>query len=203
MIVCENLSLGYGARVIVRNLSFTLNDGDYLCVIGENGSGKSTLLKAMLGLIAPLSGSIRGAEGAGYLPQQSEAQKDFPASVGEVVMSGFVGRLGWRAFYTREEKLKAREAMRLMNILELKARCFSELSGGQRQRVLLARALCAARNVLVLDEPVAGLDPEAASDMYRVIHELNNTGLTVIMVTHDVETALKFANRTLNLNNYD
>lgn len=203
MIVCENLSLGYGARVIVRNLSFTLNDGDYLCVIGENGSGKSTLLKAMLGLIAPLSGSIRGAEGAGYLPQQSEAQKDFPASVGEVVMSGFVGRLGWRAFYTREEKLKAREAMRLMNILELKARCFSELSGGQRQRVLLARALCAARNVLVLDEPVAGLDPEAASDMYRVIHELNNTGLTVIMVTHDVENALKFANRTLNLNNYD
>lgn len=203
MIVCENLSLGYGARVIVRNLSFTLNDGDYLCVIGENGSGKSTLLKAMLGLIAPLSGSIRGAEGAGYLPQQSEAQKDFPASVGEVVMSGFVGRLGWKAFYTREEKLKAREAMRLMNILELKARCFSELSGGQRQRVLLARALCAARNVLVLDEPVAGLDPEAASDMYRVIHELNNTGLTVIMVTHDVETALKFANRTLNLNNYD
>ena len=167
MVTCENLSLGYGGSVILSGLSFALNDGGYLCVIGENGAGKSTLIRTLLGLVPPLSGRVRIPEGVGYLPQQTEMQKDFPASVWEVVLSGCQGRLGWRPFYSRKDNARALDAMSRMNILNLKAKCYRELSGGQQQRVLLARALCAAKCLLVLDEPANSLGEKYSSALRR------------------------------------
>ena len=199
MITCSNISLGYGANVIVHNLSFALNDGDYLSVIGENGAGKTTLIKTLLGLMPPVSRSITLPEGAGYLPQQTDLQKDFPASVWEVVLSGCLGRLGWRAFCTRKHKALALEALNSMNILHLKNNSYRELSGGQQQRVLLARALCAAENTLVLDEPAAGLDTQTSAELYRVIAGLNAEGLTIIMITHDINAAVKYSSHILRL----
>lgn len=204
-IICENLSFGYGNNLLVRNLSFSISSGDYLCVIGENGSGKSTLIKILLGLKSPISGRIifngLSRNELGYLPQQTETQKDFPASVYEVIISGCQGRCGLRPFYRREEKNLALEAMKKMNILNLSGRCYRELSGGQQQRVLLARALCASRKAIILDEPVAGLDPETALEMYRIIHELNqNYNMTVIMISHDIEASSEHANLILRLN---
>ncbi|MBQ7594701.1 MAG: ATP-binding cassette domain-containing protein [Synergistaceae bacterium] len=185
-IICENLSLGYGDKVIVENLSFSVNAGDYLCIVGENGSGKSTLIKTILGLRSPIEGRIildgLAKNEIGYLPQQKDFQRDFPASVREIVLSGFQGSCGFRPFYSRREKELAFEAMRKTNIHELAKRCYRELSGGQQQRVLLARALCAVKKVLVLDEPVTGLDPEASLKMYDVVNELNHQGVTVINV---------------------
>ena len=204
-IACENLSFGYGSNLLVSNLSFSVSAGDYLCVIGENGSGKSTLIKILLGLKSPVSGSIifngLSRNELGYLPQQTETQKDFPASVYEVVISGCQGRCGLRPFYNRAEKNLALEAMKKMNILNLSGRCYRELSGGQQQRVLLARALCASRKAIILDEPAAGLDYESASEMYRTIHEMNcNDGMTVIMISHDIEASIEHANLILRLN---
>ena len=203
MIVIEtrNLSAGYTAPIIA-GLNLSVNAGDYLCITGPNGSGKSTLMKTLLGLIPPLSGSVKifaGAGDVGYVPQQNELQKDFPASVREVVMSGFQGRLGLRPFYSRQEKESAESAMMRMNISDLSRKSYRELSGGQRQRVLISRALCAGRKVMFLDEPVAGLDSQSAKEMYKVIHELNAEGMTVIMISHDTESSLKYATRVLNL----
>lgn len=200
----ENVSLGYEGKPIATGLSFQVKTGDYLCIVGENGSGKSTLLKALLGLHKPLSGTIawdksltRGA--VGYLPQQTRAQKDFPATVYEVVLSGFLSGKGLRFFYTAGEKSAALMNMGKLGILELKDRCYRELSGGQQQRVLLARALCAAGEVLILDEPVTGLDPAAALDLYRTLDYLNGTeGIAVIMVTHDITAALSHATTILH-----
>lgn len=199
MLVCENISLGYGANVIVQNLTFSLHDGDYLCVIGENGSGKTTLIKTLLGLMPPVSGKITLPEGTGYLPQQTDMQKDFPAFVWEVVLSGCLGRLGWRVFYGRKHKAMALEALNSMNILQLKHKSYRELSGGQQQRVLLARALCAAKNTLVLDEPTAGLDQQTSAELYRVIADLNAKGLTIIMITHDIDAAVQNSSHILKL----
>ena len=179
-------------------------DGDYLCSVGDNGSGKSTLLKSMLGLLRPLSGEIRLDEslrrGAiGYLPQQTRAQKDFPATVSEVVLSGFLSARGWKFFYTPAQKSQALQHMGKLGILELKDKCYRELSGGQQQRVLLARALCAAGELLILDEPVTGLDPDAAHDLYHTLSYLNRKeGLAVVMVTHDLQNALKYATHILH-----
>ena len=203
MIVIEtrNLSAGYTAPIIA-GLNLSVNAGDYLCITGPNGSGKSTLMKTLLGLIPPLSGSVKifaGAGDVGYVPQQNELQKDFPASVREVVMSGFQGRLGLRPFYSRQEKESAESAILKMNIADLSWKSYRELSGGQRQRVLISRALCAGRKVMFLDEPVAGLDSQSAKEMYKVIHELNAEGMTVIMISHDTESSLKYATRVLNL----
>lgn len=202
-IICENLSLGYGDKVIVKNLSFSVHGGEYLCIVGENGSGKSTLIKTLLGLNAPIEGRIIFDELAkneiGYLPQQKDFQRDFPASVREIVLSGFQGQCGFRPFYSRREKELAFEAMRKINIHELAKRCYRELSGGQQQRVLLARALCAVKKVLALDEPVAGLDPEASLKMYDIVNELNHNGVTVIMVSHDIEAAKKYASKILEM----
>lgn len=201
VIETHNLSAGY-SHPIIYGLNLTVSAGDYLCIVGSNGSGKTTLMKTLLGLIPPLSGNVTvnaGAGEIGYVPQQSELQKDFPASVREVVLSGFQGRLGLRPFYSRQEKKSAFEAMRKMNITELCGMCYRELSGGQRQRVLIARALCAGRKIMFLDEPVSGLDPQSASDMYSIIHDLNKEGMTVIMISHDVEASLKYATRVLEL----
>ena len=206
LITCRDVSLGHEGREVVGGLNFTVEECDYLCIVGENGSGKSTLLKAILHLdAAVMSGEISFGEGLtrrdiGYLPQQTDAPADYPASVSEVVMSGALGRSAVRPFYTRDEKQAASRCLERMGISGLAGRCFRELSGGQRQRVLLARALMAARRVLLLDEPVTGLDPYAIDDMYRLIAGLNrDDGMTVIMISHDIGAALSYAGRVLHI----
>ena len=204
LLTVENLALGYENTTLIQELSFTVQAGDYLCIVGENGSGKSTLIRTLLGLQPPLGGSVTLGEGLkqteiGYLPQQTEVQRDFPASVREIVLSGCLGRMGGRAFYGKEEKRRAQEAMERLDVTALAARCYRELSGGQQQRVLLARALCAAEKLLLLDEPVAGLDPRATDEMYKQIRRLNDEGVTIIMVTHDVQAAMRYADHILHI----
>jgi zinc transport system ATP-binding protein len=204
LLTVQDLSLGYDAHSIVEGLSFTVNAGDYLCIVGENGSGKSTLMKTLLRLQEPIGGQILIGDGLkkneiGYLPQQTVVQKDFPASVREIVLSGCQGRCGLRPFYTREEKHLAEENIRRMGIEKLANRCYRELSGGQQQRVLLARALCATRKLLLLDEPVSGLDPKVTAEMYDLISDLNREGITVIMISHDIEAALRYASHILHI----
>ncbi|MCI6434612.1 MAG: ABC transporter ATP-binding protein [Clostridiales bacterium] len=202
-IICENASLGYENRPIVKNLSFTVNSGDYLCILGENGSGKSTLMKTILNLTPPLAGSIRMEDlkstEIGYLPQQTQVQRDFPASVQEIVLSGFQGRCGLRPFYTKAEKALASENLERMGMAQFARKCYRDLSGGQQQRVLLARALCATRKCLLLDEPVSGLDPKATAQMYEIIAELHREGITIIMISHDLNAALDDATHVLHI----
>ena len=204
-ITCRNLSLGYDGQVILEKLDFTVNSGDYLCIIGENGSGKSTLMKALLGLHTPLCGEILMGDGLkadeiGYLPQQTVIQRDFPASVREIVLSGCQGRCGLGPFYSKAEKRLAEENTARMGIKALEKRCYRELSGGQQQRVLLARALCATQKLLLLDEPVSGLDPKVTAEMYALIKELNQKdGITIIMISHDISAAVTYANRILHI----
>ncbi len=201
---CENLTLGYNSKVVAENISFQVNKGDYLCIVGENGSGKSTLMKTLLHLIKPLSGSIETGDGVladeiGYLPQQTEVQRDFPASVKEIVLSGCQSRCGRRPFYNKAEKQLAMDAMEKMGITHLAKKCYRELSGGQQQRTLLARAFCATQKMLLLDEPVTGLDPLATEEMYSLIKDLNDNGITIIMISHDVDAALKYATHVLHI----
>ena len=204
-IICQDLKLGFGANILVEHLSFTIKKGDYLCIVGENGAGKSTLLRAILGLLKPLSGSIILGDGLqrreiGYLPQQTFVQRDFPASVREVVLSGCQGRCGLRPFYNREEKQIAEKAMEQMEIAGLAETCYRDLSGGQQQRVLLARALCASDKLLVLDEPVSGLDPKMAETMYQLVARINrDMGITIIMISHDVREAIPYATHILHM----
>ena len=201
---CRDASLGYEGKPVWEHLTFQVRSGDYLCIVGENGSGKSTLLKSLLGLLKSLSGEIVHADtlrggSIGYLPQQTRAQKDFPATVTEVVRSGFISGKGMRFFYTAQEKSRALMNMGKLGVLELKDRCYRELSGGQQQRVLLARALCAAGELLILDEPVTGLDPAAAQDLYRTLEYLNKKeGIAIVMVTHDIQNALQYATAILH-----
>lgn len=204
LITASDVSLGYDNHVIVKKLNFEVNTGDYLCIVGENGSGKSTLMKTLLGLRSPIAGQIHfgdglGAKEIGYLPQQTIIQKDFPASVKEIVLSGCQGRCGLRPFYNRQEKELADSNIERMGITGLKNRPYRELSGGQQQRVLLARALCAARKVLLLDEPVAGLDPNVTAGMYSLIDKLNNEGITIIMISHDISAAIRYASHILHI----
>ena len=201
---CRDASLGYEGKPVWEHLTFQVRSGDYLCIVGENGSGKSTLLKSLLGLLKPLSGEIVHADtlrggSIGYLPQQTRAQKDFPATVTEVVRSGFISGKGMRFFYTAQEKSRALMNMGKLGVLELKDRCYRELSGGQQQRVLLARALCAAGELLILDEPVTGLDPAAAQELYRTLDYLNKKeGIAIVTVTHDIRSALRYADHILH-----
>ena len=205
LIVCRDAALGYEGRAVLSGLDLRIAAGDYLCVVGENGSGKSTLMKGLLGLVEPMEGVIERApelkNGAvGYLPQQTQAQKDFPATVYEVVLSGFLNRRGFRFFYTAAQKTEALQAIGKLGILELKDRCYRELSGGQQQRALLARALCAASRLLILDEPITGLDPAAAQDLYKTLRYLNEKeGMAVVMVTHDLRAALENARTVLHI----
>lgn len=205
LLTADNLSLGYESKVILNGLSFSVNAGDYLFIVGENGSGKSTLMKTILGLQPALGGKVLTGDGLkqneiGYLPQQTVVQKDFPASVKEIVLSGCQGRCGARPFYNKEEKKLAESAIEKMGISHLSKRCFRELSGGQQQRVLLARALCATRKILLLDEPVSGLDPKVMAEMYALIEQLNKEdGITVIMISHDIPAAVKYASHILHI----
>jgi zinc transport system ATP-binding protein len=204
LIAARDLALGYESHTIIEHLNFTVHSGDYLCIVGENGSGKTTLMKTLLGLREPYGGTIEFGEGLrrdeiGYLPQATEFQKDFPASVREIVLSGCQSRLKGRPFYGKAEKKLAEENMARMEITGLADRCYRDLSGGQMQRVLLARALCATRKVLLLDEPVAGLDPNATNTMYERIAELNKSGITIIMISHDVRAAVRYATHVLHI----
>ena len=201
VLACEDVTLGYERRALLEHLTLTVRAGDYLCIVGENGSGKSTLLRALLGLLPPLAGRIdcpAQREGRlGYLPQQTPTQRDFPATVSEVVLSGFSNRRT-RFFYTPAARPPALMNLGKLGVLELKDRCYRELSGGQQQRVLLARALCAANDLLILDEPVTGLDPASVQDLYKTLRYLNrHEGMAVIMVTHDMENALREAKHLL------
>ncbi len=203
-IICKNAVLGYETGIVVKDLNFIISEGNYLCILGENGSGKSTLIKALLGLKPQLNGEIRFGEGIGkneigYLPQQTIVQRDFPASVREIVQSGCMNRCGFRPFYTKAEKQLASAMMEKLEITHLAKRCYRELSGGQQQRVLLARALCAAQKMLLLDEPVTGLDPKATLEMYELIAKLNQQGITIIMVSHDMNAAVKYASHILHI----
>ena len=204
-LTCQNLCVGYDGKSVLQDLNFEVYAGDYLCIVGENGSGKSTLMKTILGLQVPISGRILTGDGLrkneiGYLPQQTLVQKDFPASVKEIVLSGCQGRCGSRPFYSKEEKRLAAESIRKMQIESLSGHCYRELSGGQQQRVLLARALCATRKILLLDEPVSGLDPKVTAQMYTLIESLNRQdGITVIMISHDIAAAVKYASHILHI----
>ena len=203
LIKCRQLTLGYGSKDLVRDLDYDVNEGDYLCIIGRNGSGKTTFLRGLSGLLPPKSGSIELCDGLkrseiGLLPQMSIVQKDFPASVEEIVLSAFQGKYRLLPFYGRAQRDRAMECMALTHTESLRKSCFRELSGGQKQRVLLARALCAAERLLLLDEPVTGLDPESSETMYRVIKDLHKKGMTIVMVTHDVDSALSDATRVMN-----
>lgn len=205
LITCKDLTLGHEGKKVADEISFTVNDGDYLCIVGENGSGKSTLIKTILGLIPPLSGDVEFGDGLkqteiGYLPQQTIIQKDFPASVKEVVLSGCLNRLGNRPFFNQEEKQRAAASIKRLAIEALTKQSYRNLSGGQQQRVLLARALCATGKLLLLDEPVAGLDPTATQNMYQTLEELNrDDGITIIMVSHDIDAAIDYASHVLHL----
>ncbi len=205
LIVCRDVSLGYEGQTVLSHLNLTIRDGDYLCIVGDNGSGKSTLLRGLLGLLAPQSGEIlrapeleRGA--VGYLPQQTRAQRDFPATVLEVALSGCLNQKGSRFFYTRAQKSQALMNLGKLGVLEWKDKSYRELSGWQHQRVLLARALCAAGRLLILDEPITGLDPAAAQDLYKTLSYLNTKeGMAIVMVTHDLGPALRSARSVLHI----
>lgn len=205
IITVKDTSFAYEGRTVLEDVNFTLSAGDYLCVVGENGSGKSTLIKGVLGLKQPERGSILFGEGLrpteiGYLPQQTQLQRDFPASVGEVVLSGCLNSLGRRLHYSAADRERARMNMERMGIEDLANKSYQDLSGGQQQRVLLARALCATKKLLLLDEPVTGLDPIATGEMYNLIKLVNLCdGITVIMVSHDIHEAVRYASHILHL----
>lgn len=199
-IICKNASIGYN-KPIVKDLNFSVYEGDYLCVVGENGAGKSTLIKTLLGLVPNLSGVVSFCNGftnknVGYLPQQTIIQKDFPATALEVVLSG-IQKKWYKPFYSKADKEQAKHNMQKTNILHLQNECFRELSGGQQQRILLARALCASNGILILDEPVSGLDPVATKEMYNTIQKLNKDGTTIIMITHDISSSMRYASHIL------
>ena len=204
-----DVSVGYEGKPVATGLSLTLQEGDYLCIVGENGAGKSTLMKTLLGLRAPLGGSIVFSDAIarneiGYLPQQTQVQRDFPATVWEVVLSGCLNRSGLRPFYTKAQKETAQQWLEKLDMASLKKRSYRALSGGQQQRVLLARALCATKKLLVLDEPVAGLDPIVTADLYALIQRINREdGITIIMVSHDIGAALQYATHILQVSGDD
>jgi len=204
LLSCENITIAYGETVAVKGVGFELQEGDYLCIVGENGSGKSTLMKGILGLVKPVTGAFTffglSQTQIGYLPQHTKAQKDFPADVMEVVLSGCVNRHGLFSFYSQEDKKRAMGNINDLKITELRKKSYAQLSGGQQQRVLLARALCATEKLLLLDEPTSGLDPVVAAELYELILHLNrHHRITVIMISHDVKSAVQYGNKILHL----
>ncbi len=204
LMTCKNAAFSYDGKTVVQDVNFLVESGQYLCIVGENGSGKSTLIKGLLGLLSPEQGEIiyhdLKRSDIGYLPQQTAVQRDFPASVYEVVLSGCLSGLGTLPFFRRADHERAEKAMKRLRITDLKKACYRELSGGQQQRVLLARALCSTRKLLLLDEPISGLDPMATADLYEQIHRLNREdGITVVMVSHDIAAAVAYATHILHL----
>lgn len=204
LLKCSDLTIGFDNLVLYEHLSFEINKGDYVFVIGENGAGKSSLMRTLLGLIKPLHGTIETGDGLeaneiGYLPQQTVVQRDFPASCKEIVLSGRTGKMGLRPFFSKEDKRIAREAMVKFGVDKFENKCYRELSGGQQQRVMLARTFCSTSKMMLLDEPVAGLDPYATEDLYQTVKELNDEGVTIIMISHDIPAANKYASHILHI----
>jgi zinc transport system ATP-binding protein len=203
MIKIESISVRYPAGLAVKDVSFEIHEEDYWCIVGENGSGKSTLMKAILGLEKICAGRIEfqgiKRNEIGYLPQQTQVQKDFPSSVYEIVLSGFQSKTGLVPLYTKRQKRKAHENIEIMGAKDLSLKCYKELSGGQQQRVLLARALCATDRIIMLDEPAAGLDPQAQHDLYKNLAQLNKAGITIVMISHDLEMAKKYSTHLLEM----
>ena len=205
LLKCEHVDFGYENQDAVIDVSLEVSTGDYICIVGENGSGKSTLMKGILGLLKPTEGKIEISEelkkaGIGYLPQQTAAQKDFPATVFEVVISGCLGKRGNRPFYSPKEKQTALSNLERLGIADLKKSCFRDLSGGQKQRALIARALCATDKLLILDEPITGLDPSAIQDFYNIIRKLNREEqVAILMVSHDMANIVRQAGKILHL----
>lgn len=206
LLKCNKLTLGYNNKDILHSFDYGIHSGEYLCIIGRNGCGKTTFLRGLAGVLRPKSGKIELCDNLrrnqiGYLPQITIAQKDFPASVEEIVLSAFQGKSLLLPFYGKALRKRANECLELTRTENLRKESFRELSGGQKQRVLLARALCAAERLLLLDEPVTGLDPESSQNMYNIIKDLHeNKNMTIVMVTHDVEAARNNATRILNFN---
>ena len=206
LITLENVTIAFEGVVAVQDVNLTIERGDYLVIVGENGSGKSTLIRAILGLVRPQKGRVVYGDGLrrnqiGYLPQQTESQRDFPASVEEVVLSGCVNRMGRRPFYSAAQRRLAEEKMHLLDVERFRKKSYRTLSGGQQQRVLLARALCATDCILLLDEPVTGLDPETTEELYSIIRDLNRKhGVTIAMVSHDLQGAMRDAGKVLVMN---
>lgn len=205
LLKCEHVDFGYENQDAVIDVNIEVNTGDYICIVGENGSGKSTLMKGILGLLKPTAGKILITDelkkaGIGYLPQQTAAQKDFPATVYEVVLSGCLGKRGNRPFYSKKEKDAAEVNMERLGIMDLKKHCYRDLSGGQQQRTLIARALCATDKLLILDEPITGLDPSAAQDFYHIVKNLNQKGqVAILMVSHDIANIVHQADKILHM----
>lgn len=201
LIEIKNLSYGYnGNNDTIKNMNMTVNEGDFICIVGENGSGKSTLIKCILGLNKGYTGEINIKERVGYLPQLTEVQNNFPASIEEVVLSGTIPNNVRRILYSKEDKQRAKEAMEKLEIYDIRKKCFRELSGGQKQRVLIARAMCSTGKIIVLDEPVNGLDPNIAIQIYKLLHKLNKENeITIVMVSHDVDRALDYASRVIEI----
>ena len=200
----KDVPTGYDNMIISKHVNFTVEKGDYLCIVGENGAGKSTLMKSLLRLTPVLKGEIVydpeiGAKDIGYLPQQTVVQKDFPASVWEIVLSGNLSKTGFRPFYNKEEKKNAQQCLKKLEAWDLKDKTFRNLSGGQKQRVLLARAMCATSKMILLDEPVAGLDPKVTEELYSLVKKLNDEGITIIMISHDISTAVQYSSHILHL----
>lgn len=204
LIEAKNITVSYAGKKVIENVNFKIEEGDFLCIAGENGTGKTTLLKVLTGLKKANGGSLLFSKDLkrrdiGYLPQQTDVQRDFPASVKEVVLSGFLGGMGILPFYTAKNKRKANEIMKVLEISHLSKKCYHELSGGQQQRVLLARALCAAKKLLIMDEPTSALDQAAVNEFYELISNLSHEGMTIIMISHDIENAVRYANSVLHL----
>jgi len=205
-ISAQKVSMSYEKKLVLEEVSFEVEQGDYLCIVGENGSGKTTLMKGLLGLMPIKSGSIQFGEGIkvdhiGYLPQQTVVQRDFPASVFEVVLSGCMNRIGMKPFYSAQEKRRTLENLKILGIENLRYKSYKALSAGQQQRVLLARALCATERIVLLDEPATGLDPIVTGELYQIVRDLNQTGVTIIMISHDVKAAVEYANKILHIGN--
>ena len=204
VINAKNISMSYEGKKVIESVSFCVEKGDFICILGENGSGKTTLLKALTGLKKIDSGTLEfdsdlKKNQIGYLPQQTDVQRDFPASAWEVVLSGTVASMGFAPFYTKKQKQMAKSAMEKLEILHLSKKCYHELSGGQQQKVLLARAICASKKLLILDEPTTGLDEGASREFYAFLQEMKNQDITIIMISHDVKNALGCANKVLHL----
>ena len=198
MVVCKNLSIGYGKQIVKEGINFEIPSGSYTVVLGDNGAGKTTLVRTIAGLLPPLKGEA-STEGVriGYLPQQTEAQVVFPTVVEEVVLSGMQGMSG--LFYKKADKSKARDVMEKMGILSLAKKGYGELSGGQRQRVLLARALLSCKGLLILDEPITGLDVKNQKMLYDLLWELFKEGTSIVMISHDKDVLCENATHVLSV----
>ncbi len=197
----KNVKFSYTQEIeILKGISFKIEKGEFVAIVGENGSGKSTLLKCILGLNKVTSGTLEMNERAGYLPQIDDIQTNFPATIEEIVLSGTIVNNPNKIFYTKQDKIKAEEILKELELFDMRKKCFNELSGGQRQRVLIARALCSTENLLILDEPVNGLDPKIVNQIYKLLGKLNKEkNITIIMVSHDIDRSLKYATRVIEI----